>query len=211
TARPVGDRRRRRRQRAHSLTGGERHRRRGAPGAPVDPAADRHRAPRAPAADEERRGDQHGSARLAAAPRLDARGSPLGHRHTRAAHRRAHPDAHRPRRGGAERAGARKLPRAQPERGARRETGVMTRPAASRYTVALAALAAALCGTSCMFRRSTDPTRFYVLTATVPDPASAPGSLAIGLGPVAMPGYLAHPMVATRIDGTQVRYAAYDR
>ncbi len=87
----------------------------------------------------------------------------------------------------------------------------MTRPSAPRYALTLAALAAALCGTSCMFRRSTDPTRFYVLTATAPDPASAPGSLAIGLGPVAMPGYLAHPMVATRIDGTQVRYAAYDR
>src|SRR5439155_1424100 len=64
---------------------------------------------------------------------------------------------------------------------------------------------------SCMLGRGSDPTRFYVLTATVPPSSSAPGSLGIGLGPIAMPGYLRRPMLVTRIDGTQVRYADFER
>jgi uncharacterized protein len=64
--------------------------------------------------------------------------------------------------------------------------------------------------TSCLIGRG-DPTRFYVLTATVPASSSTPGPLGIGLGPIAMPGYLRRPMLATRVDGTQVRYADFER
>jgi uncharacterized protein len=64
--------------------------------------------------------------------------------------------------------------------------------------------------TSCLLGRG-DPTRFYVLTPTVPVSTSAPASLGIGLGPIVMPGYLRRPMLATRVDGTQVRYADFDR
>lgn len=73
-------------------------------------------------------------------------------------------------------------------------------------TLALAVLAA-----SCMLRPRPDPTRFYVLTASAPDYSPTPGMLVVGLGPITMPGYLQHPMLATRVDGTQVRYADFDR
>jgi len=72
------------------------------------------------------------------------------------------------------------------------------------------ALAASILAASCLVGRG-DPTRFYVLTSTVPAPSSAPGSLGIGLGPVAMPGYLRRPMLVTRIDDTRVRYSDFDR
>ncbi len=38
-----------------------------------------------------------------------------------------------------------------------------------------------------------------------------PGSLVVGLGPITMPGYLHHSMLASRPDGTQIRYAEFDR
>lgn len=62
-----------------------------------------------------------------------------------------------------------------------------------------------------MLRPRSDPTRFYVLAATAPDHPPAPGSLVVGLGPITMPGYLQHPMLVTRPDATQLRYADFDR
>jgi hypothetical protein len=62
-----------------------------------------------------------------------------------------------------------------------------------------------------VFRPHQDPTRFYVLAASAPDHPPAPASLVVGLGPIAMPGYLQHPMLATRAAGTQIRYADFDR
>jgi hypothetical protein len=79
---------------------------------------------------------------------------------------------------------------------------------AARLT--LVALSGAIVLTSCLFGRG-DPTRFYVLSTTVPPSNAANGGLGIGLGPIAMPGYLRRPMLATRVDGTQVRYADFDR
>lgn len=76
---------------------------------------------------------------------------------------------------------------------------------------AWATLTLAVLAPSCVFRPRPDPTRFYVLAASVPDQPPAPGSLAVGLGPITMPGYLQHPMLATRADNTQVRYADFDR
>jgi uncharacterized lipoprotein YmbA len=69
--------------------------------------------------------------------------------------------------------------------------------------------AVAVLAASCVFRRGPDPTRFYVLAASADSPRP-PGSLAIGLGPIVMPGYLQHPGLATRV-GTEVRYADVDR
>jgi uncharacterized lipoprotein YmbA len=77
--------------------------------------------------------------------------------------------------------------------------------------VAWATLAVAVLASSCTFRPRPDPTRFYVLAASVPEHPPAPGSLVVGLGPITMPGYLQHPMLATRSDATQVRYAEVDR
>ena len=78
-------------------------------------------------------------------------------------------------------------------------------------TRALAALVLGILWSSCMLVRNSDPTRFYVLTATVPTSSVVPGSLTIGLGPIAMPGYLRRPLLATRIDSAEIRYADFDR
>ncbi len=75
---------------------------------------------------------------------------------------------------------------------------------------AVVMLVAGVALTSCLMGRG-DPTRFYVLTSTVPAPAPATGPLGIGLGPIALPGYLRRPMLATRVDDTRVRYADFDR
>ena len=72
-------------------------------------------------------------------------------------------------------------------------------------------LALAASAASCVLRPAPDPSRFYVLAATVRDSPQPLGSMAVGLGPITMPGYLQHPMIATRMNGTQVRYADVDR
>jgi uncharacterized lipoprotein YmbA len=56
-----------------------------------------------------------------------------------------------------------------------------------------------------------DDSRFYVLSQ-LPDTelgrASAPlATLAIGLGPIKFPGYLAHPQIVTRVDEHRVTFA----
>jgi uncharacterized lipoprotein YmbA len=76
--------------------------------------------------------------------------------------------------------------------------------------VAWGLFAVAVLEASCVLRRGPDPTRFYVLAATASDSAPPSGSLQIGLGPIAMPGYLQHQELATRV-GTEVRYADVDR
>ena len=75
---------------------------------------------------------------------------------------------------------------------------------------AWATLGLAVLLASCVFRPRRDPTRFYVLAASAPPYPPAAGSLAIGLGPIVMPGYLHHPELATRV-GTEVGYADVDR
>lgn len=49
------------------------------------------------------------------------------------------------------------------------------------------------------------PTRFYVLTPTAAPQATA-ASPAVGLGPIAFPGYLDRPGLATRVDSNQIFY-----
>jgi uncharacterized lipoprotein YmbA len=87
----------------------------------------------------------------------------------------------------------------------------MTLRAYRLWVAVWATLAVAALAPSCMLRPRPDPTRFYVLAASVPDHPPAPGSLVVGLGPITMPGYLQHPMLATRSEPTQVRYADVDR
>ena len=86
----------------------------------------------------------------------------------------------------------------------------MKQRACRSRAAAWATLALGVLAPSCMLRPSPDPTRFYVLTADAPDHPPASGSLAVGLGPITMPGYLHHPGLATRV-GTEVRYADGDR
>lgn len=60
-----------------------------------------------------------------------------------------------------------------------------------------------------------DPTRFYVLTAIASADATTPAQssnhLAIGLGPVKLPDYLAHAEVVTRVAPNRVELSAADR
>lgn len=92
---------------------------------------------------------------------------------------------------------------------AARETGATPRARRSRAATA-AVVALVVLGASCAFRPHADPSRFYILPASGPDDPHAIAALVLGLGPITIPGYLQHPMLAT-MDGTQVRYAEFDR
>jgi uncharacterized lipoprotein YmbA len=57
-----------------------------------------------------------------------------------------------------------------------------------------------------------DRTQFYTLSAPVPPPAAFGASpLAVGLGPIAFPGYLDQAQIVTRQDDERVRFAPADR
>lgn len=74
----------------------------------------------------------------------------------------------------------------------------------------LLALAAGAAG--CLsLKPQPDPARFYVLSATVEEPAArAPGSL-LGVGPVTLPGYLRHSQILTRYDEHKMSLAEASR
>jgi uncharacterized protein len=76
----------------------------------------------------------------------------------------------------------------------------------ARTGIALAALAVAACAPVAV------PTRFYVLTAPPANrPAGAPAELAVGVGPVALPGYLDRQQIVTRSGGDEIELAEFDR
>jgi hypothetical protein len=59
-----------------------------------------------------------------------------------------------------------------------------------------------------------DPSRYYVLTppsAPDPPPGNGAAGIIIGLGPVALPSYLARPEVATRVGPNQISYSPVAR
>jgi uncharacterized lipoprotein YmbA len=64
---------------------------------------------------------------------------------------------------------------------------------------AAACLVALALAAGCVsFDPQPDPARFYVLSATLPEPAARRPGLVVGLGPVTTPGYLRHAQVAIR-------------
>jgi uncharacterized protein len=86
----------------------------------------------------------------------------------------------------------------------------MMRVQASRFAWLLMAGALALAG--CM--SVADPTKYYVLSSTPPGeptPTSAASSVAVGVGPVLIPGYLDRVQIVTRDANDEVAVAMYDR
>lgn len=73
-------------------------------------------------------------------------------------------------------------------------------------------LALAAGATGCLsLKPQPDPARFYVLSATVPEPeARSPGSL-VGVGPVTLPGYLRHNQLVTRYNEHKMSLAEASR
>lgn len=60
-------------------------------------------------------------------------------------------------------------------------------------------LALALGAVGCLsLKPQPDPARFYVLSATVPEPASRQPGLVVGIGPVTLPDYLDRSQLVTR-------------
>jgi uncharacterized lipoprotein YmbA len=56
------------------------------------------------------------------------------------------------------------------------------------------------------------PTRLYVLSATVPKPvATSPDGVAIGVGPVSLPKYLDRPQMVTGVSGNELSQANLDQ
>lgn len=77
----------------------------------------------------------------------------------------------------------------------------------SRMCCALLAVAAlSACGTS-------QPTKYYLLSASAPDrlQASAAGELTIGVGPVILPPYLDRREMVARTSGNELGVAIYDQ
>jgi hypothetical protein len=76
---------------------------------------------------------------------------------------------------------------------------------------ALPILALALAGCSILAPQK-DTSRFFTLSA-VADGAEAPraGGIAVGLGPVRVPGYLDRPELATRVASTELVFSSRDR
>ena len=56
-----------------------------------------------------------------------------------------------------------------------------------------------------------DPSRFFVLTSTVPAPATRQAGSVVGVGPVTLPGYLRRAQIVTRDGDTEMRLSEYDR
>jgi uncharacterized lipoprotein YmbA len=73
------------------------------------------------------------------------------------------------------------------------------------HPLVLLLASALLTGCGLLRAPTVTPVRFYVLTPTVAPPTSA-GSLAVGLGPIAFPGYLERPELAARVGGNQIAY-----
>jgi len=74
------------------------------------------------------------------------------------------------------------------------------------------ALMGVLAMTGCM--SVADPTRYYVLSPTAPrepTPSVAASSVAVGVGPVLIPGYLDRVQIVTRDANDEVAVAMYDR
>jgi hypothetical protein len=70
-------------------------------------------------------------------------------------------------------------------------------------------LVVALAG--CVFLRSGDPMRFYTLASMAESSGRPATGLAVGLGPVTLPGYLDRPSIAIRVDPNRVEYAEGSR
>ena len=171
----------------------------------AEPRPDHRPARREPAHD--RRGD--------AAPRAAALQDPR----RRAADRRAGLAPHAAARDGAPGrlrrgalgARARRLARAEPRRhraGPRRRRGKTVTAAPPRLL--LAGLSALLSVGCSLLAPAPDPSRFYVLSALGAG-AAAESDLALGVGPVRLPGYLAVSEIQVRASATELRRSSVDR
>src|SRR2546427_10363065 len=109
-----------------------------------------------------------------------------------------------------------RLPGAEPERvtvrgsPSERERRPMMRVQASRFAWLLTAGVLALA--RCMY--VAHPTKYYVLSPTSPrdpTPTSSASSVAVGVGPVLIPGYLDRVQIVTRDANDEVAGAMYDR
>lgn len=76
---------------------------------------------------------------------------------------------------------------------------------------ALALLGCLIAG--CALGPRPDRSRFYTLTpiADVADGDASLGDLALGLGPIALPEYLAHPAVVTRVTASEIQLSPLAR
>ena len=81
--------------------------------------------------------------------------------------------------------------------------------------LATALILTALCAlTACsILKPRPDPSRFYVLTATIEAPGlpAAADGLILGLGPIKLPDYLERSQLVTRVGANQVVFSDFER
>jgi uncharacterized lipoprotein YmbA len=83
-------------------------------------------------------------------------------------------------------------------------------PAARAPRAALLVLLACCPACRILLEPRAEPTHFFTLALPVPSRAGA-GSLALGLGPITLPGYLDQSQIVTRLDEERVALAPNDR
>src|SRR5262249_49551609 len=127
----------------------------------------------------------------------------------------AHHDARRPGGGRAVHPAVRGLPRPQPQRPPDRTAEALKEPRMPAAHMRRAALLLLLAlGAACRIvpQARPDSTRFYTLGLSVPsEPGGHAGQLALGLGPIILPGYLDQPQLVTRVDEERIAFAPDDR
>ncbi len=64
---------------------------------------------------------------------------------------------------------------------------------------------------ACSCFGSTRPSRFYVLTPVAEETDGEASDLAVSVGPIALPRYLSTPEMVTRVGGSELLLAEYDR
>lgn len=79
-----------------------------------------------------------------------------------------------------------------------------------RRILLAAVLGCGLAGCSILGPPVSDPWRFYTLRA-VAEPTSTSTALAIGVGPIRLPGYLDRSEMATRVSDGQIEFSRTDR
>ena len=82
-----------------------------------------------------------------------------------------------------------------------------------RATLSVLVAACTLLGGCALFGTRSDPSTFFTLApAELPDGSvAAPSDVTLGLGPVAIPGYLDRPQLVTRVGPNELRLAEFAR
>ena len=80
------------------------------------------------------------------------------------------------------------------------------------FKILIASISLILIVSSCSFGGETDPSRFYMLDASIKDITTKNfNKLRLGVGPFTFPGYIDRPQIVTKTETAELEIAEYDR